>query len=68
MGSLFADGERFTLGEVKAFVLLSPGHTLCSITYVSGTRLLCMIRFSCRIWVRRELISPEVTLDSCGGA
>ena len=33
---LFADGERFTLGEVKAFVLLSPGHTLCSITYVIG--------------------------------
>jgi glyoxylase-like metal-dependent hydrolase (beta-lactamase superfamily II) len=33
---LFADGERFTVGEMQAFVLLSPGHTLCSITYVIG--------------------------------
>jgi glyoxylase-like metal-dependent hydrolase (beta-lactamase superfamily II) len=33
---LFADGERFTVGKVQAFVLLSPGHTLCSITYVIG--------------------------------
>jgi glyoxylase-like metal-dependent hydrolase (beta-lactamase superfamily II) len=33
---LFADGERFTVGEMEALVLLSPGHTLCSITYVIG--------------------------------
>jgi glyoxylase-like metal-dependent hydrolase (beta-lactamase superfamily II) len=33
---LFADGERFTVGEMEAFVMLSPGHTLCSITYVIG--------------------------------
>jgi len=33
---LFADGERFTLGEMEAWVLLSPGHTLCSVTYVIG--------------------------------
>jgi glyoxylase-like metal-dependent hydrolase (beta-lactamase superfamily II) len=33
---LFADGERFAVGELKARVLLSPGHTLCSITYVIG--------------------------------
>jgi glyoxylase-like metal-dependent hydrolase (beta-lactamase superfamily II) len=25
---LFADGERFTIGEMEASVLLSPGHTL----------------------------------------
>jgi len=31
---LFADGERFAVGELEARVLLSPGHTLCSITYV----------------------------------
>ena len=31
---LFADGERFTVGEMEAWVLLSPGHTLCSLTYV----------------------------------
>ena len=31
---LFADGERFTVGEMEASVLLSPGHTLCSVTYV----------------------------------
>ena len=33
---LFADGERFAIGEMEARVLLSPGHTLCSITYVMG--------------------------------
>jgi glyoxylase-like metal-dependent hydrolase (beta-lactamase superfamily II) len=33
---LFADGERFTVGEMQAYALLSPGHTLCSITYVIG--------------------------------
>src|SRR5215471_382688 len=33
---LFADGERFTLGGMEASVLLSPGHTLCSITYLMG--------------------------------
>jgi glyoxylase-like metal-dependent hydrolase (beta-lactamase superfamily II) len=33
---LFADGERFTLGAMKAHVLLSPGHTLCSVTYLMG--------------------------------
>ena len=33
---LFADGERFTIGEMEASVLLSPGHTLSSVTYVIG--------------------------------
>jgi glyoxylase-like metal-dependent hydrolase (beta-lactamase superfamily II) len=33
---LFADGERFAVGELDARVLLSAGHTLCSITYVIG--------------------------------
>ena len=33
---LFADGERFTVGEMEVSVLLSPGHTLCSVTYVMG--------------------------------
>jgi glyoxylase-like metal-dependent hydrolase (beta-lactamase superfamily II) len=33
---LFADGERFAVGAMEARVLLSPGHTLCSITYVVG--------------------------------
>jgi glyoxylase-like metal-dependent hydrolase (beta-lactamase superfamily II) len=33
---LFADGERFAVGELEARVLLSRGHTLCSITYVIG--------------------------------
>jgi glyoxylase-like metal-dependent hydrolase (beta-lactamase superfamily II) len=33
---LFADGERFTVGEMEARVLLSPGHTLSSVTYVIG--------------------------------
>ena len=33
---LFADGEKFRLGEMEGRVLFSPGHTLCSITYVFG--------------------------------
>jgi len=33
---LFADGERFTVGEMEARVLLSPGHTLSSVSYVIG--------------------------------
>ena len=33
----FADGERFAIGEIAASVLLSPGHTLCSITYLIGS-------------------------------
>jgi glyoxylase-like metal-dependent hydrolase (beta-lactamase superfamily II) len=33
---LFADGERFAVGAIKARALLSPGHTLCSMTYVVG--------------------------------
>jgi glyoxylase-like metal-dependent hydrolase (beta-lactamase superfamily II) len=33
---LFADGERFTVGETEISVLLSLGHTLCSVTYVMG--------------------------------
>src|SRR4030081_3187245 len=31
---LFAHGDRFTVGSLNAHVLLSPGHTLASITYV----------------------------------
>jgi glyoxylase-like metal-dependent hydrolase (beta-lactamase superfamily II) len=33
---LFADGERFAVGAMGASVLLSPGHTLCSVTYLMG--------------------------------
>ena len=33
---LFADGEEFMLGEIPARVMLSPGHTLASVTYVIG--------------------------------
>jgi glyoxylase-like metal-dependent hydrolase (beta-lactamase superfamily II) len=33
---LFADGEQFTVGEMEVSALLSPGHTLCSVTYVMG--------------------------------
>jgi glyoxylase-like metal-dependent hydrolase (beta-lactamase superfamily II) len=35
-GHLFADGERFAIGDMDAWILLSPGHTLCSVTYVIG--------------------------------
>ena len=33
---LFADGETFKIGNLDARVMLSPGHTLASITYVIG--------------------------------
>jgi glyoxylase-like metal-dependent hydrolase (beta-lactamase superfamily II) len=33
---LFADRERFAVGALQARALLSPGHTLCSMTYVMG--------------------------------
>jgi len=33
---LFADGEKFRLGSIDGSVMFSPGHTLCSITYVLG--------------------------------
>ena len=33
---LHADGESFMVGEIPVRVLLSPGHTLASITYVAG--------------------------------
>lgn len=33
---LFRDGEQFNIGELPVRVMLSPGHTLASITYVVG--------------------------------
>lgn len=33
---LFADGETFTIGSLPVRVMLSPGHTLASITYLVG--------------------------------
>lgn len=33
---LFADGDRFMVGQVPVTVMFSPGHTLASITYVAG--------------------------------
>lgn len=33
---LFADGDTFKLGELDVRVMLSPGHTLGSITYIVG--------------------------------
>jgi glyoxylase-like metal-dependent hydrolase (beta-lactamase superfamily II) len=33
---LFADGERFAIGDMPVSVMLSPGHTLCSVTYLTG--------------------------------
>lgn len=33
---LFKDGETFKIGNLEARVMLSPGHTLGSITYVVG--------------------------------
>lgn len=33
---LFADGDRFRIGETEVRVMASPGHTLASITYLAG--------------------------------
>lgn len=33
---LFADGDTFSIGDLPVRVMLSPGHTLGSITYVVG--------------------------------
>ncbi|MBJ6127874.1 MBL fold metallo-hydrolase [Microvirga splendida] len=33
---LFADGERFRIGNLGVEVMFCPGHTLCSITYLVG--------------------------------
>lgn len=33
---LFTDGDQFMLGQIPVRVMLSPGHTLGSITYVIG--------------------------------
>ncbi|MCC2652165.1 MAG: fold metallo-hydrolase [Microvirga sp.] len=33
---LFADGERFKVGNLDVEVMFCPGHTLCSITYLVG--------------------------------
>ena len=33
---LFKDGETFNIGNLEARVMLSPGHTLASITFVVG--------------------------------
>jgi len=33
---LFAEGDGFAIGGLQARVMFSPGHTLCSVTYVIG--------------------------------
>lgn len=33
---LFAEGDRFRIGDLDARVMFSPGHTMASITYVVG--------------------------------
>lgn len=33
---LFADGDHFALGNLQGRVMLSPGHTLGSVTYILG--------------------------------
>jgi glyoxylase-like metal-dependent hydrolase (beta-lactamase superfamily II) len=33
---LFKDGDTFKIGEISCKVMLSPGHTLASVTYVIG--------------------------------
>ena len=65
---LFADGERFAVGAIEARALLSPGHTLCSMTYLTATRPSCTTPCSCQIQEPRAPIFPEATRLRSGGA
>ena len=33
---VFEDGDEFMVGSIPVRVMLSPGHTLASVTYVAG--------------------------------
>lgn len=63
---LFADGERFRIGTLDAQVMLSPGHTLASITYVVVTPR----SFTTRLWspiaAQAGQTSRVVMLMRCG--
>ena len=66
-GRLFADGERFTVGEMEASVLLSPVIPSALSPTSWGTQLSFTILSSCPIRGRRAPISREVMLGSSGG-
>ena len=52
---LFSDGETFRLGNLDGRVLFSPGHTLCSITYV----------FADAAFVHDTLFMPDTGTARC---
>ena len=65
---LFADGEQFAVGAIEARALLSPGHTLCSMTYVIGDAAFVHDTVFMPIRERRAPIFPEATRLRSGGA
>ncbi|HVT54658.1 MAG TPA: MBL fold metallo-hydrolase [Xanthobacteraceae bacterium] len=52
---LFADGQSFKIGSLEARVMLSPGHTPCSITYVVGDA----------VFVHDTLFQPDYGTARC---
>jgi glyoxylase-like metal-dependent hydrolase (beta-lactamase superfamily II) len=52
---LFANGETFKIGSLEARVMLSPGHTPCSITYVVGDA----------VFVHDTLFQPDYGTARC---
>ncbi|MFT6445894.1 MAG: glyoxylase-like metal-dependent hydrolase (beta-lactamase superfamily II) [Sulfitobacter pontiacus] len=52
---LFAHGEKFRLGNIDVSVMLSPGHTLGSVTYVVGDA----------IFAHDTLMQPDAGTSRC---
>lgn len=52
---LFADGDTFKLGNIDVSVMLSPGHTLGSVTYVVGDA----------IFAHDTLMQPDAGTSRC---
>lgn len=52
---LFADGDRFTIGSIGVDVILSPGHTLGSVSYKVGDA----------IFAHDTLMQPDVGTARC---
>ena len=65
---LFADREHFAIGEMAASVMLSPGHTLCSVTYLIGDAAFVHDTVFMPDAGRREPIFQEAMLGGSGEA
>ncbi|MES1155412.1 MAG: MBL fold metallo-hydrolase [Pseudorhodoplanes sp.] len=52
---LFADGNTFRVGSLEGRVMLSPGHTACSVTYI----------FSDAVFVHDTIFQPDSGTARC---